>query len=237
MINQNFFELIKSKLRAYSDVRNHEIFLFILCILIFAIFIFLTSEVQESIAGEKETIGLIDKYSLDFILQNRTPKLTSVAEVITGLGSGVVLGFLTLAIIAYEIFKKRWVSVSQILFVAIGSPILILFLKLFYERHRPDYALGLINETGYSYPSGHSLASAAIYFTISILISKNLTQKNHKFMVWVLFILLVLLIGFTRIYLGVHHASDVMAGILLGAVWAVGVECLTIYINRGKSHY
>lgn len=237
MIIRKIINLVGSRINAVKIVHKNEWFPILISTFLFIIFLFLTSEVRESIAGEKETIGEIDKYSLEFILQMRTQKLTLAAINLTSLGSGVVLSFLTLTFSLYELIRKRFASAVQILVVALGTPILTSILKLFFERVRPDYSIRLVDELGFSYPSGHSLAATAIYFTIAISLSRTVTQISSVITIWSLFISLILIIGLTRIYLGVHHASDVMAGILLGTVWASVVEYVWIYFHRIKMNH
>lgn len=85
-----------------------------------------------------------------------------------------------------------------------------------WDRPRPDFLIRLVNVEGYSYPSGHSLSGAAVYFTLAIL----LCQESRSFIVLSFASLLIFLISLSRVYLGVHYISDVMAGVLLGIAWA-----------------
>lgn len=92
-------------------------------------------------------------------------------------------------------------------------------LKLFFIRERPFDSI--IIETGYSYPSGHSFVSLAFYGFLIFLILQSNISKNKKYLFSFLLIFLILFIGVSRIYLGVHFPSDVLGGFLAGAIYLI----------------
>jgi undecaprenyl-diphosphatase len=141
---------------------------------------------------------------------------------VTGLGGFTVVTLVTLVgVVAFLIHGRRWHAL-----VLAGTVILAEFssdlAKTFYGRPRPD----LVPHGSYvysaSFPSGHSTLSAATYFTLAVLIASLEPNRGTKAMVFVLAAVMVLAIGFSRVYLGVHWPSDVLAGWSLGAAWALG---------------
>ena len=103
-------------------------------------------------------------------------------------------------------------------------------LKHIIRRLRPDH-LRLVNEKGYSYPSGHSMVSLALYGILIYIVQKNIKNKPLKITLTVLLTLLILFIGTSRIYVGVHYPSDVLAGYILSLV------ILIVVINYYNNHF
>lgn len=187
-------------------------------------FIILTSEVSESISGHDELIGSIDEYVLNFMVKNRHPQINGVAIDLTALGSATALTIMTIFLCTFLIQVKK-INLALQFFISIaGSSVLTSALKFYFERSRPDKILRLVEVQGFSYPSGHSLSSAAAYFTIGIFASEFIKGTLNRGILWTLTLGLISLIGITRLYLGVHYVSDVLAGILIGIAWASLVE-------------
>ncbi|MFT3804313.1 MAG: phosphatase PAP2 family protein [Burkholderiaceae bacterium] len=187
-------------------------------------FIILTSEVQEALAGQKELIGVIDQRLLALVVEHRTPALNAIAIDVTALGSGAGLAILTAFLCVFFVLDRRPRLAAHALLAAGGAAGLTAALKFYFERSRPDVSLRLVEIQGFSYPSGHSLASAAIYFTCAILIARPLPGLASRSVIWGFFLALIGAIGLTRIYLGVHFFSDVLAGVMVGIAWAALVE-------------
>jgi undecaprenyl-diphosphatase len=101
-------------------------------------------------------------------------------------------------------------------------------------RDRPDDILSLIEEGGYSFPSGHANTSIIFYLFLAFLVGRALKQRKHGDMlalIYALVIILIFLIGVSRVYLGVHYPSDIIAG------WCLGGVLLTIFISLYDSVY
>ncbi len=192
---------------------------FIFCALLGA-FIVLSSEVQEALGGQTELIGRLDQIFLNLAIKVRSSSIDSFAIDLTAMGSGVVLSILAGIFAAFFVLQKTYRAAIQLILASAGAGILTLLLKSYFERSRPAAAFRVVEVHGFSYPSGHSLAAAAVYFSIAILLSKSLVTATAKVVLYAIFLALIFLIGFTRIYLGVHFLSDVTAGILLGIAWA-----------------
>ena len=107
--------------------------------------------------------------------------------------------------------------------------ILNTIIKLIFARERP-IDINLIEEMGYSFPSAHAMISLCIYGFLSYLLVKSKLPKNYKIIGSIFMVILTILIGISRIYLGVHYASDVLGGYACGMVFLVTY----IKINRNK---
>ena len=143
--------------------------------------------------------------------------LTSFFKVITHMGSALFFVVVTLFIFLF--FKNRLIGFSLGINIFLVS-ILNLLLKNIFLIPRPD-TLRLILESGYSYPSGHTMSSFAFYGYLIYLIYKMMRPSIWKKILIILLILLILLIGFSRIYLGVHHFSDILGGYLISFAYLI----------------
>jgi len=165
-----------------------------------------------------------DTYVLQLFEGSRAPWLNGIAVDYTALGSTTVLTLATILFSIFMLLRQRRDLVMQIVVAAGGAGLVSRALKGFFERERPTLVDHLVVVKGYSYPSGHSLASAAVYLTIVWVVAKDLTRKDQRVVLLSLGGLIVALIGLSRIYLGVHYPSDVLTGWFVGTLWAVLVD-------------
>lgn len=128
--------------------------------------------------------------------------------------------------------RKVW-NISFFIFTVGGGGLLIKLLKSFYQRERPSIN-SEIDAIGYSFPSGHGMGSLLFYGFLTYIIISNIKSKAIKWSAVILASILVLLIGFSRVYLGAHYPSDVIAGYLAGAVWLL-VNIITLEWIKWKS--
>ena len=137
----------------------------------------------------------------------------------TFLGTHEFLIPANLVLIAYFLFikKEKWYSI-KIPAIALSSLGLMFALKYVFHRSRPMIPL-LEEAKGLSFPSGHALMSVTFYGLIIYIIFKTIKNKELKWSLISMLLLLILIIGFSRIYLRVHYASDVMAGYCIGFLW------------------
>jgi undecaprenyl-diphosphatase len=140
---------------------------------------------------------------------------------VTALGGFTVLTLVTVTAILLFLFHRKWRHAAIMAGVSIAAQFASSYAKTAFDRPRPD----LVPHGSYvysaSFPSGHSLLSAATYLTLAILIASLETQKPTKVLVMVLAVLLTVSIGASRIYLGVHWPSDVLGGWTLGSAFAL----------------
>jgi len=197
-------------------------------------FIIVSTEIREAQAGQSETIVAIDQVVLKTLVGLRNPGLNGVSVDVTALGSGTVLSLLTTCLVLFTYFQRRYFLALHIFSAGAGAGLLTHFLKHHFGRSRPDALFQLVEVQGFSYPSGHSMASAAVYFTLAIVFCSQFKSKLPRLIIGALFVLIIFSIGASRMYLGVHYFSDVLAGILIGISWASLLTGLSSYVSIRK---
>ncbi|MEO6453629.1 MAG: phosphatase PAP2 family protein [Ginsengibacter sp.] len=144
---------------------------------------------------------------------------TNVMEFFTFLGTHTFLIPVNFLLVAYFLFlkKHRWYSIS-IPVIALSSLLLMFSLKYIFRRDRPLTPL-LQEARGYSFPSGHALISFTFYGLLIYLVWLNVKSAGLKWLLTITLVLLIFVIGLSRVYLRVHYASDVIAGYCIGCMW------------------
>jgi len=190
--------------------------------LIVVIVLFIAAMIVFSIFAIR-IFGIRDETN-DFIVFDKlsewvTPFTTSFLQAITFLGSHTFLIPANLLLAFYFLFvkKHRWYSI-KVPVVALGGLLLMTLLKQFFNRPRPLVPL-LEPVRGLSFPSGHALMSVSFYGLLIYLIWENVKEPIRKWLLISFFVILIILIGFSRIYLRLHYFSDVIAGFSIGVIW------------------
>jgi membrane protein DedA with SNARE-associated domain/membrane-associated phospholipid phosphatase len=163
-----------------------------------------------------------------------TPALTTFFLIITALGSLETITLLGLIFAVIFVLKHRWLLLETWLAAVVGSVALDQLLKVLFARPRPVFEHPLLRESGYSFPSGHAMDSLVVYGMLAYFAVLALrTWRGYTAVVFGA-ALLVMLIGFSRMYLGVHYFSDVLAGFAAGGIWLS--TCITAMesIRRGR---
>ena len=158
--------------------------------------------------------------------------LADVMADVTALGGNAVLTLLVVGVVVYLLsVGKR--GTALLVGGAVGSgAILSAFLKLGFDRPRPDLVAHLSHAYSSSFPSGHAMLSAVTYLTLGVLLARAHERRRTKIIVMTYGVTLTVLIGLSRIYLGVHWPTDVMAGWALGAAWAVAWWLIAWQLQR-----
>lgn len=141
---------------------------------------------------------------------------------LTSFGDNAVLFVVTGAVALYLLLAGKRRLALLALGASISGAVLTTLLKGFFDRPRPDFVAHIVDATSASFPSGHAMMSAVVYLTLGGMLAAAQKTRRLKAFALGFAILLTLLVGFTRIYLGVHYPTDVLAGWALGAAWAVG---------------
>ena len=189
----------------------------VLALLIFGVLAYLVTNNQT---------GDLDSSVYSIVTFSKTDFLTGFHKFITFFASEIMVGLISLVFIL--IFKNKRYGVFAIV-NAVNIVVLNIVLKLIFMRDRP-YDLMIINESGYSFPSGHAMAALGFYGFIIYLIWHFNLSKKAKIIFTILLAILILLIGVSRIYLGVHYASDVLAGYMVSTIY------LILYITFVSKH-
>jgi membrane-associated phospholipid phosphatase len=149
-----------------------------------------------------------------------SPGVSSFMRFITFLGKHTLLIPLNLLLLGYFIYKKhRWFAI-RIAALSLSSVVLSFSLKAYFQRERPEVQL-IGDISGYSFPSGHALISVVFYGLFIHIAWHEVKQKWLRTLLIISLIILIFLISFSRIYLRVHYASDVIAGLSVGFIWVV----------------
>lgn len=197
-------------------MKKFRIIIVCLCLLLFSVILFSVC---------KYGVLDIDNNVYNFISKNiMNDTLSSILKVVTHLGG--VAFIVLLGVLCFMFCKKnRWF----ITFDLVGCTVINQTIKHIVRRPRPN-VLRLVEESGYSFPSGHSMISVAFYGLVIYFVYKNINNKYLKWALISLLSLLILTIGFSRIYVGVHYFTDVVGGFFLALAYLI----VYIYIYNKK---
>lgn len=140
---------------------------------------------------------------------------------LSAVGSGAVTGLVTLVSILFLLVSRKPRLALLLLVCALGTLVWMEVLKGIYERPRPTVVTHIDPPGGMSFPSGHSMIAAALYLTLAVLIARALPERRLRTFTVAIGAALALLVGVTRMYLGVHYPSDVLGGWTVGVTWAL----------------
>lgn len=187
--------------------------------------IFLFMELTKSLTTT--FIANYDRMIAEYVISFRTPALTQFFILITNVGD--IYGYLLvigLGLLISWVYIKRWKQMVQMMFVLICASIFNVLLKQFFQRARPSNEHLVLAET-LSYPSGHAMSAMAFYGFVIFLFYRSKMNRFLKYSLILLLFLLIVCIGVSRIYLGVHFPSDIAGGYIAGFIWVV--FCIIIF--------
>ncbi|NLW22834.1 MAG: phosphatase PAP2 family protein [Tissierellia bacterium] len=185
----------------------------ILSILSLIIFFLVGFSVRKSEEGI-----LFDERVMEYIHRVHTPVGINLMKLITYFGSVYFLLPVGIAIFIFMNRRGKPRGIILLIVSTLGSYCLNLILKNIFIRTRPlDYFL--IEQGGYSFPSGHSMVSMTFYTTMTYLIVKRINRRGMRKALWIINFLFIFFIGFSRVYLGVHWPTDVLGGFLIGLIF------------------
>jgi undecaprenyl-diphosphatase len=165
---------------------------------------------------EQETL-LVDYTVLAVLRLVESPVLDTAALVISALGSEI-LAVLMVVLLATLGWQRRWGAAAGLLLTVVGAQLLNNVLKDLFQRTRPAPVEGLIPAQAFSFPSGHAMVAAAFYLFVGYL-AWRLLRGRTRIVCAAILVSIALLIGLSRLYLGVHYLTDVVAGYLAGFAW------------------
>ena len=209
--------------------------LLVLALSAFALWVFI--EVAEEVL-EGDSLGL-DKRLLMLFRDAADPALPlgpawmrEVMRDITALGSTFVLLVVTLSSVGFLALTKNRHAALLVMVAVLGGMLLSTLLKLGFDRARPDLVLQTTRVYSASFPSGHAMISAVVYLTLGALLSATQQGTSLKIYILSLCVFLTLIVGVSRVYLGVHWPTDVLAGWALGASWAMACWSVMVWLQR-----
>jgi undecaprenyl-diphosphatase len=185
-------------------------------------FIEVADEVTEgSTAAVDRAILLMLRDSADPRLMAGPGWLQEVMRDFTGLGGYGILTLATVAATGFLCLEHKWHAAVLLLVAVLGGMLLSTLLKAGFDRPRPDLVPHGSIVSSASFPSGHSMLSAVVYLTLGALIARFRSDPGVRVYILGLSIFVTFLVGVSRVYLGVHWPTDVLAGWALGAAWAL----------------
>lgn len=186
----------------------------------------------QDVTGHDDT-ALADPHVTAWVIAHRTGWLTGTLQVLTWLGSTAVIIPAGLAVGLYFVLRRRdWRPLALLVAAVAGAVGLYNIVKALVGRSRPPAAIWIGHYTGASFPSGHATQSAAFYAMLAIVLGAGLSFRKRAIL-WVAAALVVLIVGASRIYLGAHWLTDVLAGYALGATWVAIVVVVLLTTSQG----
>src|ERR1035437_4414746 len=189
-------------------------------IIIFLILLGTFVGITESIVNSSPMIRFDNSFA-NFIYQLRTPFLAQFFYAITNFANQITVIILGAIALIYLYLKKELAYLYALILVFLGTEASVYLIKILINRSRPIADIAYYIETSPSFPSGHSAIAIAFFGFVTYYLVCHIVGKNKKAILILLGTLLIALIGFSRLYLGVHFLSDVLGGFMIGGLWLV----------------
>jgi undecaprenyl-diphosphatase len=166
-------------------------------------------------------INSIDGHITDFVVRHRTTALNQLMKVVTWAGSWIAV-FVVAAAVALLTWKGRLrpVAVVTVLTAWLGELLAVTLTKALVERHRPPVSVRVVAAHGWAFPSGHAANAVVVFSVAAALVSHLARSRIVEVLSWLMALFLMALVGFSRIELGVHWTTDVLAGAVWSGCWA-----------------
>jgi undecaprenyl-diphosphatase len=214
----------------YTAVVLSILFAFLVGIAAVVLFVFIGDVVTAGATRE------IDEAVLRWAAERRTPALDDAMLEITALGSTLVLAIVAGTAAVFLWLTRHRFSVYILAAAFFAAIVLNIVLKALYGRPRPDDVPAIVTSQSPAFPSGHALSAFAIYGTLAYLVARLEPSPRLRAATWIIAALIILAVGASRVYLGVHYPSDVIAGFAIALAWiaftATAVTAVTYLAQR-----
>jgi undecaprenyl-diphosphatase len=158
--------------------------------------------------------------------------LAEVGRDLTALGGAAFLSLLTIVVVGFLWLRRIYRAATFVLVATLGGLAVSSTLKWFFERPRPDIVPHLAPVYTSSFPSGHSMLSATVFLTLGVLLASFVQERRLKAYFLIVALVLTTLVGASRVYLGVHYPTDVLAGWIAGMAWAIACWLVARLLQR-----
>lgn len=194
-------------------------------IIVFVAMTFTLWEISESIR-DREPLTITDAQLSSWLHTHHTTRLTTAMFAVTYLGSTQVVSSIAAAFGIYFISRRRFYWLAALISSVFGGMLLNKLLKYGFHRPRPFFENPLLTLTSYSFPSGHTMMATTLYAVIATYLFAKTPELRLRVLIILASSLIILSVGFSRIYLGAHYLSDVIAAMAEGLAWLS--LCLTV---------
>jgi undecaprenyl-diphosphatase len=160
------------------------------------------------------------------------PWLMEAARDVTSLGSTIVLAIILVAVVGHLLLDRERAAAWLMLAAVLGGVTLNDILKFAFARPRPDFVIPAVRVFTSSFPSGHAALSAITYLTLAAILARTHPSVRIRIYFMSLAGTVTVLVGLSRVYLGVHYPTDVLAGWCIGTAWAMGCWTLMTWLQR-----
>lgn len=154
---------------------------------------------------------------------------------LTSLGGGPFLTLITIATAGFLVAARKWGMAGFVVIAIAGGGLAANLLKWVFVRARPDLVPHLVMVDSASFPSAHAMNSAVTFLTLGVLLSRTQRDRRLKAYLMGVAVFLTLIVGFSRVYLGVHWPTDVIAGWSIGSAWAIGCSLVAARLQRRQT--
>ena len=186
---------------------------------------------DEALEGDAQHF---DEVTRAAVHQFATPLLTAIMRGFSFVGSTIALTVGTIFVVV-QFAMRKWGREARLFAITmIGAGLLNITLKLAFKRPRPVPFFNLSPPETYSFPSGHSLTSAVFFGALAAILTARIKSKRVQVAIWIVATAMFLLIGLSRIYLGVHYTTDVIAGFAAALIWILVVRFVEIGLVRRR---
>jgi len=179
----------------------------------------------------RNQMDLFDNVFVWLVRYLASPELDQVMIMISEFGYGYPFWTIIIAVLLILAYYRQWLESAGLIVCLVGEAVLNFFLKNLFERTRPDL-FQVVAEAGYSFPSGHAMVSLCLYGMLTFLIARHVQSWRWRLVVIGLAMALVVAIGVSRVYLGVHYPTDVVAGYFAGGMWLAFCISLLLWWPR-----
>jgi undecaprenyl-diphosphatase len=191
---------------------------------------------QEVVEGEPlafdRTVMLAFRDAANPSIPFGPPWLLEAARDVTSLGSTIVLGIILFTVVGYLLLDRKRTAAWLMLGAVLGGVALNDFLKFAFARPRPDFVTPAARVFTSSFPSGHAALSAITYLTLGAILARTHPSVRIRIYFMSLAAFVTGFVGLSRVYLGVHYPTDVLAGWCIGTAWAMGCWALMTWLQR-----
>ena len=205
--------------KAYLGI--HGVLGAVACIVMIWAFAFIADEIPE-----QSLLVRVDRAIESWLQSYATEGGETFFNFVSWLGAQLMVGVAIIVLLGLA-FRRDWLSAGALAIAIAGGSALNTLLKVLFQRGRPEAATEFITHQSWSFPSGHAMTSLVGFGFLAYLLLERTTDRRARIAIIAVTVIVVGLVGFSRLYLGVHYLSDVIAGYLAGAIWLL--VCITGY--------